>query len=97
MRETPIQQAAAKFGFKKSPKTLGRSVKLNCSFWETDYEDVLITDYNVVTHEDLKLRDIVMLWIPTQKYMKVSNLYLQGRTKEEMDLIIEEFLRICEK
>lgn len=77
---------------KKSNKTLGSSYFLGCSFWETKYENMFLTDYDINTNKSLKTKDMKMLF-KGANYLHVSNEMI--KTDEELNLVIEQFNEIC--
>lgn len=73
---------------KKSNKSLGMSNILGCSFWETKYPDMYLTDYDINEHKSLKENSIYLLFKGIV-YMYVSSEVTQ--IDEELNLFIEEF------
>jgi hypothetical protein len=56
-----INQLSKYYGFKKTDIYLGMSFILGCRFWKTEYEDIYITDYDFINHEDLELKGLFAL------------------------------------
>ncbi len=61
LKYTSIESVANKLGFVKTDNHVGRMWLLDCSLWKTEYENILISDYDTTSDEDLRPKDIVCL------------------------------------
>ena len=84
-------------GLKRSERTSGMSNLLDCSFWETDYSSVFITDYNIITDTDLRPNDLFMIFMLGCGSKLLSKLFIEAQNEGSMKLMIDDFYVRCRK
>jgi len=65
-----IKIASKHYGFKKTEFHDRMSFVLNCSFWQTKYENIYITDYDFINSDDLEKKGQSMLFYRKKGVMK---------------------------
>jgi len=62
MGNNEFQHRMAKLNFVKSKKNISASFALKCSFWETKYNGLFITDYDINNNRSLLDSDLLCLF-----------------------------------
>ena len=84
-----IEKVSTIYGFKKTNKTFGMSTLLDCSFWETGYPGMYITDYDINVDIDLKKNKTAMLFILGKGSIIISEEIMED--EKAMKAIMDRF------
>ena len=89
-----LEEIAKKLGYKITDYHHNLSFVYGCRFYETDYKNVYITDYDMNNDISLKDKNQSMLFIPRKGSMIISNKILKDG--KYLKLIFNEFLKKLE-
>lgn len=76
-------------GIIKTTRTIGCSFALGCSIWETPYQNLFITDYDINNDVSLKPKDLFILFIPGFSYRTITGEIM--RDKEYINREMKDF------
>ena len=94
MKESIIEKVSITHGFTPTDISIGSSVFLDCSIWKTKYDNLYITDYDVMHDTDLKEKGLCALIYKKRlniRTVKISNEMLEDVSLILFDEILKEF------
>jgi len=95
-KEYTLLKASEQLGFTRTEITQGSSLLLNCSFYETKFKNIYITDYDLRNDNDLEKKGLSMLFYKDRAFLgaRISNELFEY--VQEFDRILEYFKLKCE-
>lgn len=76
---------------KESNITYMNSLALGCKIWYTKHKNMYVTDFDMVNHESLKEKNMLMIFIIGKGYAYINKTLLNN---EERFNVIDEYFKL---